>query len=331
LELLNSQKSPNDIGAIVVLTAGINIRGVSWADKEQSAVEKARRLDIPVYAIRYITTQSTDIDRIASERTFGQTVDRNDNPSMRLIEFYQNMNKRHYGNDYQITFTPATTRNFFKPHRIELRVGNERIEPPLEPLVVSFSMWIKVKENLLLFIGLVVLLVALMAGLGWWLVSSHKKRKNEIANANANAASANATAATATAAAAAMAAEKKAAEEKEMAEAKRKEIEHFANLMHSKNWRPRLEYVIDGEKQTFPIQTPTTTIGRNSDDSVNDLNLDLPSVSRKHAVVTFINGAFEIRNLSQYGTYVNGSSVEQAVLKKGAKIRLNETNITFYW
>jgi pSer/pThr/pTyr-binding forkhead associated (FHA) protein len=73
----------------------------------------------------------------------------------------------------------------------------------------------------------------------------------------------------------------------------------------------------------------TAQIGREMD---NDVVLDSSHVSRRHAVIVWREGAFEIADLgSTNGTQVNGEPVTQShILRDSDVIRLYDVELTFY-
>lgn len=77
----------------------------------------------------------------------------------------------------------------------------------------------------------------------------------------------------------------------------------------------------------FPLSTGMVTLGRQAD---NDVVIDEPIASRKHAVIIETDGSYYIRDLgSTNGTYVNRQMIgdEQYVLNHGDVIHLGGTNI----
>ncbi|GAB4275223.1 MAG: hypothetical protein Kow0080_24390 [Candidatus Promineifilaceae bacterium] len=76
--------------------------------------------------------------------------------------------------------------------------------------------------------------------------------------------------------------------------------------------------------ETFTLQEGITTIGRSEQ---NDIAIADPEVSRRHAHITFQNGAFLLEDLgSTNGTFVNGRRLNTPTpLKDGDIIYLGET------
>ena len=86
---------------------------------------------------------------------------------------------------------------------------------------------------------------------------------------------------------------------------------------------PQLVTQIPGRlEETYLVARPETTIGR---DPGNDLVLDSPVVSRRHAVLQLRDGAYWLRDLgSTNGTVVNGQLISETALRDGDIIRIGD-------
>ena len=76
------------------------------------------------------------------------------------------------------------------------------------------------------------------------------------------------------------------------------------------------------KEQTFPLSGSQMSIGANDD---NDICLDIPSVSGRHAVLTRTASGYAIADLnSTNGTYINGTRIHQGAvnLQHGQEVRL---------
>jgi pSer/pThr/pTyr-binding forkhead associated (FHA) protein len=81
------------------------------------------------------------------------------------------------------------------------------------------------------------------------------------------------------------------------------------------------------DAQVFLIDKLLTSIGRNLD---NDLMIQDPQVSRKHAEIRFKDGAYEIVDLdSSAGTYVNNVKVKQSKIYSGDLILIAGVPLMF--
>ncbi|MBI2341549.1 MAG: FHA domain-containing protein [Deltaproteobacteria bacterium] len=86
---------------------------------------------------------------------------------------------------------------------------------------------------------------------------------------------------------------------------------------------------VEGEKvgREVLVTRDTFFIGRNLN---NNLVLDDRSVSRKHAVLNFVNGEYTLSDLNSFkGVEVNGKEVKEAVLHSGDRVRIGATVLEF--
>ena len=79
--------------------------------------------------------------------------------------------------------------------------------------------------------------------------------------------------------------------------------------------------------KVFLLEDTTCTIGR---DKSNNIYLNLPTVSRKHAVLSFANGKWSIKNYSSNGIYINSKVVyETRQLNNGDTLDIGGAIIRF--
>jgi hypothetical protein len=328
---LDILKKTSDIGIIVVITAGRNVKA-SGASTEMASVQmKALRAGIPIYVVQYtLNSQTPEINSLAKE-TYGQTVNTLDwqQALTGLKNCYKDVNSRYYGQDYQITFSTSQKRDG-KLHNLELIIDKAPHTLSFTAPDLSFALWCK--ENIIWLIGGGVLLLAILAIVFIFIKKAGDKRKRQRQEDLAKIEEAKRKATEATE----KAEQERQFREQQDAERKRNEQdakqsaeeERLTNLMRTKNLYPRLQCLIGNEQKIYTISKPVTTIGRAGH---NDLALNLPTVSGEHAVIEFTGGAFEIRNRSRTNkTILNGQFVEQATLKNADMIGLGEAVITFY-
>ena len=95
-------------------------------------------------------------------------------------------------------------------------------------------------------------------------------------------------------------------------------------------WAPlaRLEFILGPmANQTLPLADEVTTIGSVAG---NTVVLADPAVSRKHAGIRKVDGAYELADLgSSNGVYVNGQRVPKKTLEPGDIIRVGNTEAVF--
>ena len=91
---------------------------------------------------------------------------------------------------------------------------------------------------------------------------------------------------------------------------------------------PRL-VAINGSKKgtTFPLADTEATIGR---ESVSNISLRHPSISRRHCVIRKVGSEFKIADLDSYnGTFVNGIPVKEQTLAHADQIRVGNIALLF--
>ena len=95
-------------------------------------------------------------------------------------------------------------------------------------------------------------------------------------------------------------------------------------------WSPgaRLEFILGPmANQTLQLDVDVTTMGSVAG---NTVVLADPAVSRKHAGIRKVDGAYELADLgSTNGIYVNGQKVPKKTLEPGDIIRVGNTEAVF--
>lgn len=77
----------------------------------------------------------------------------------------------------------------------------------------------------------------------------------------------------------------------------------------------------------IPVKEEEMTIGRTGE---NDITLDEPYISRRHARLFLEGGSYFIEDLkSKVGVIVNGKKISKIQLKNGDEVRLSSVRITF--
>jgi hypothetical protein len=92
---------------------------------------------------------------------------------------------------------------------------------------------------------------------------------------------------------------------------------------------PRARLTSLGDDTEFWIEpNKTTTIGRSL--TSNDINLDNPTVSRRHAQIEYEEGHFVLGALrDSNGTFINDTLVRQRVLRDGDEVRFGRARFQF--
>lgn len=81
------------------------------------------------------------------------------------------------------------------------------------------------------------------------------------------------------------------------------------------------------EHMDYTLEKGTTTIGRQAD---NDVVIDHPSVSKKHARLNYEQDYFLTDLRSSNGTFINGKKILHAKLTDGDIINFAGVNATFH-
>jgi uncharacterized membrane-anchored protein YhcB (DUF1043 family) len=327
------RKAPGDRnGIIIVVTAGLNTKGsITEAQVRQNALSA----DIPIYVVNYPLDNSIHEINTLSEKTFGLTTSSRDvtDALVGLFWNYSLMYYRQLGVDYKISFTSNCERDG-KQHTLQLMVDKvQQFQLSYEAPNATFGMWIGKHW------WLAVIIVLMVGGGIVVLVLVIKKKKKEKEDASEML-------------------QNQIRREREESERRHSEEietlrreqqaknrvaeatarrekdavneERLGNMMHTKNLLPRIKYQCGKESFSYTITKPRVTLGR---DSNNDVILDNPTVSGKHAEILFNGHAFEVINKSYsytQGIVVNGQLYQKCVLKNGDMIGLGKIVITFY-
>jgi pSer/pThr/pTyr-binding forkhead associated (FHA) protein len=99
-------------------------------------------------------------------------------------------------------------------------------------------------------------------------------------------------------------------------------------IMDSRDGVPSGPHLIDSAGRRLQLRAGgPTKIGRSLE---NDLVLPDQSISRHHASIAMIDGAFRLKDLnSQNGSYVDGKRIGETSLHDGDKIRLGDAHFQF--
>jgi hypothetical protein len=83
---------------------------------------------------------------------------------------------------------------------------------------------------------------------------------------------------------------------------------------------------VGGKARELIITSGDNSVGC---DPGNDIVIDLPGVSRRHAMIRFDSGNLQIEDLgSKNGTYVNGARITEAMVREGDLIRFANVTLT---
>ena len=338
LDLLEKEPAGN-IRTIFIITAGYTISepGVEITPRSSKALQN----HIPIYVINYFEKDNNVTETVTRlyQETYGQLIpaDGKNDPQAQttrkeLLKCFNELNRRNYGQDYKITFTSLLKRDG-KPYSLMLNVKGADSIIPYQTPKFSYSIWIK--EHILLFaIVLVLILAAIATGIWFYLKYSRKKKtaqrmkeEEEERQRYQQKAEQEQVKRQLEATQAEMQRRQMAVEQEKINAQEQAREEQLKRQMQAKNLLPRL---IDDSvyKVKFNIGNITTTIGREAD---NDIVLPDSTVSKHHAKIVFNGSAFELHDLnSANGTKVNGERVNQMTLKHLDVIQFGKVSVNFY-
>ncbi|MDX9721386.1 MAG: sigma 54-interacting transcriptional regulator [Myxococcota bacterium] len=101
----------------------------------------------------------------------------------------------------------------------------------------------------------------------------------------------------------------------------------YARIPDSRKLRTARLRVVDGQQsgQTFLINRSRTCIGRSS---INEVCLDEPRISLRHAEIEFSDGELVLRDLgSTNGTRVGGIRIREVILEAGTRFSVGNTTL----
>ena len=258
--------------------------------------------------------------------------------SARLVGFMNNQIQRASGWVYDISFE--------SPHNKDGKNHAVRVQYKSDKQITAFQYtdpkqtfvdWIK--ENKLLFIGLIVLLLLILI-LIIVLLNKRKKARleaerlqdEELEKVRGQQAEADSKVAQQQqelqkmkdAEGAKIRAEEEAKRKKEKEEQDALKLQEMA----SRGNLPWFTFDFNGSSGSIEMNTPDFSFGRGTD--VN-YTLNHKTVSRNHFIVSFQDGSYSIQDLgSSNGTLVNGNKVSQAKLNHGDVISVGEIILTFH-
>lgn len=299
-------------------------------------IAKAREAEVAIYNYRYkVKAAKYNLNEIASA-TYGQTlqVDPEDiGGSVEQIQAQMDAaSRRSAGMEHQITFT-TDHENDGKVHQVQIVGGTESITVGYNAPAVSLME--RIRSNLLwviiiavLVLGLVVLLIVMSRRRKLNLLRKAQEQQREIDNLAEKGEAAETRLAQ-------LAEERQKEDEKRrQADLKARELEaqkDFERLraeMFSGGKSPRISVFLGESSEIIELPGPVVVIGRASD---SDIAIDHDTISRHHAQIVYENGVYHLQDLgSTNGTFHNGNSAEQAVLKHGDTITCGSVRVMFY-
>ena len=330
IELLRDLPEDGSSKAVFLFTAG-HPRNVAGADSADQVLLLAQRCNIPVYILEYypasgVANETANFAR-ATEGDF-ECFDQNgvQRACTTMLSWYDEIDDAYFGHDYRFSFESGMKRGD-DPQTVALNINGVEYQEQYMPPAFSLKEWMA--EHLLLTIALILFILLVIAAIVVVSVLSHSKKTRKLKDLEHKQQAAEAEAQQAIAQANSSLDEyKRQQEQSRAAEQERAEQERLASLMKTKNLSPRLVWELEGVKQTYDMNKPTITMGR---DAGNDLVFAHSSVSRQHAIITYDGyGFYIIDTNSTNHVVVNGKVESQTVLHSADTIQLGQVRIIFY-
>lgn len=320
IEKLRSLPDDN-FGAIFVITAGLNIKASGASTEMETVRRKSLDSGVPVYTITFpIYGDAPEMSILATD-TYGLNciAETADEAINNLKNYYRNIDKRIYGQHYEITFESLSERDG-EAHSINLFVDKVHQAIP-QYFAPKMTLGIWIKEHIVLSIALILIISAAIGIAVWLLIRNKNKNKAAFVGISKKLSDIEKD-------------KKRLEKEKEEHDRQRaQEIERakeqdLLKLMQLKNLYPRLDCTDNDNKFIHYISQVKTKIGRDND---NDLIFKSITVSRHHAEITFNGEGFEITDKkSTNKVIVNGNFIDRKTLANGDIIGLGEAVIIFY-
>lgn len=335
LQTLQKRDKEGYAKSIVVITSGMPLEN-SATNSVVSVQQLALQYHIPIYVVQYASNHgpSTKVEGLAND-TYGMNVtcvsanhsDNVEKGKQALRDFYSVIPARYAGQDYRITFTTRSPRGH-QEQMLKLTVAGFEYQQTFVTPSHTFASW--VKAHVVLFILLVVLALLLIGATIFYIIYVKRKHEREIGNViNLQNEQMQQAEDKIKHQQQELAAYKMQQEEQVQREKAQQEIERLTQLMHSRNLYPRLQFIVNGETQSYEIHQLETVIGRTANQA--DVVISDATVSRRHALIVFDGEHFLISDCnSTNGTIVDGVPVTQPTpLRDHSLINLGSILINF--
>lgn len=352
-------KQPNeDAKAVLLFTDGKN--NTDTGNETMPIVAASKEKRVPIYIVNIAGDEAgITFSENLSKRTFGEFLSSegsfksfderrklteeqrkargivfNFTENETISEWLKGIAGKWVGNSYRVSFKSHFDR-VGQLKQVRVRIGDDTFNASYNVPGFSFAVWIK--ENLILFL---ILLVVLLGGVGIGLfflirhirdVAADKKeekekqeterkrlkteqetlrRKLDIAESEQR--------------------RRLEEERKKENEAKRQEyLSSINSLMRARNIKARVLISTMTGSFEYLVNSAETTIGSSDD---NDIVIDDRTVSRHHAILYFNGENFGIRDLkSTNGIVINGFKMDDMKLRNGDSVSLGNTVIKIYF
>lgn len=289
---------------LIVLSASRNNSKMSVTSSE--CISKAKELKIPIYSINYIDADSAYnsgmMGRI-SRQTSGKNVSASSSMEIAnaITDFINDPSvPTVFDGLYDLLFNVKISSGMTKA-KVELVFNNTRQILSLSSPDQGLTLPEDYQFYLILSIGILALILLIMVLVNY--LSKRKPKRNESDEET-----------------------EETPTESPKYYTKTTELVSSApkNFVQIEPGTPILLTNFNGRTETFPLGEEVN-IGRHDS---NDIQLNVPTVTGKHAIIRTEDKILTIIDLgSTNGTYVNGEKVKQKVLKSGDKIKLGEVEL----
>ncbi len=290
----------------------------------------SQNMDIPIYAIgynmgaaRYQPVTENEICKVTNGQYYVSKSNNIFETSDKIGRFFEDMIQNSAGKYYNITYSSNLTKTGAE-NEIGIYLDNVKVHTTAVSYPFNLIDWIK--ANVLLFLGILLAIGLSVWGAMRFIKNNQEKKaqrlqeiqekdylhKQEINNILDKQRETE---------------EKIARQKAELLE--QQEQERLDALMKKKNAFPRITYDHNGNRGEFYIDKSTFTIGR--DKESNNFQINIASVSRKHASIKFMpDGKFIIQDLgSSNGVLINGQKIDFSPLVNGDLIQLGDVKLKF--
>jgi hypothetical protein len=336
LDLLDSATT-NQPSGIFVLS---NNQSLTSKFEVETPYQKARKLDIPIYAITYKKGNPIHPLDVICKETYGVFYNDESNSvsicSDKLADFLTDFQKRHAGLYYPFTYTSSYEKDG-QTH--EVKIDSKKGQTIFSLAVPTKSIIERIKENplvsLLIFIvliGLIVVIVMLYKKHKLKQAELEEQRKREMKEVEEKQKLAEQKLSQQDQEIQRIQQEEKRQQEEEIRkrQAEGQQIDDEAQLqkMLERGNFPWFEYKFGADSGSYQIQTPRLSVGR---DTNNVWTINHPTVSKNHFKLTFKDYVYTLEDLgSTNGTFVNGYKISQTIINHGDCIQIGDITLTIH-
>jgi len=329
-EALQFLSKSKDASSKSILLLSDDLPNIASQKTIKEITDLSQNTDIPIYAIgynigaaRYQPVTENEICKVNNGQYFVSKRNNIIETSDQIGRFFDDMIKNSTGKYYNISYFSNLTKTGAE-NEIGIYLDNVKAHSVVKRYPFNPIDWIK--ANVILFICLLIAIALAIWG-SLVLVKNYKKKKAQrLQEAQAKDFQHEQEIRSIL--------DKQRETEDKIARQKaelleQQEQERLDALMKKKNAFPRITYNHNGNRGEFYVDKSTFTIGRDKDS--NNFQINIASVSRKHAAIKFMqDGKFIIQDLgSSNGVLINGQKVDFAPIVNGDLIQLGDVKLKF--